>query len=86
MIPLNGYVLVRTTATDTKSSGGLYIPPSENNSEGIVERIAEGMEVPFEVGDTVFFKPAAGLVFTKENVKYRVVKFEDDIVGMIKKS
>jgi chaperonin GroES len=89
--PLNDRVLIKRTASETKTAGGLFIPENakEKPSEGEVIAVGEGRHLEngkvraLEVkkGDKVFFKKWSGSEVTIEGVEHTILR-EDEILAV----
>jgi chaperonin GroES len=89
--PLNDRVLIKRTASETKTAGGLFIPENakEKPSEGEVIAVGEGRHLEngkvraLEVkkGDKVFFKKWSGTEVTIEGVEHTILR-EDEILAV----
>ncbi len=90
--PLHDRVLVRRTAEDTKTSGGLILPESaqEKPSQGTVVSIGtgttkdDGTITPLAVkaNDTILFGKWSGNEITVDGEELLIMK-ESDILGII---
>lgn len=90
--PLHDRVIIRTTETENKSSGGIVLTKSavEKSSQGLVVAIGNGRLLdngtvrPLEVkvGDTVIFGGYVERAEKIDGVDYVITK-EDNILGII---
>jgi chaperonin GroES len=90
--PLYDRVLVKRLASETKSSGGLFIPESAKEKPQQAEVMAVGpgrldksgklTELTVKVGDTVLFGKYSGTE-VKINGQEVLVMREEDIMGVI---
>lgn len=86
IIPLNGYILLKQTGAETRTSSGLYLAEqsAEKPAEGEVLQlggpiIENGREIssPVAIGDTVVFKRWGGDDIKDGSEELKLVKFED---------
>ncbi len=85
--PLMGYVLVKPSEAETKTSSGIILPESaqEKPAQGTVvacgdEMVMENGKVikcPVKVGDKVVYKKWGGDEIKVFGVEYKLVKFDD---------
>ena len=90
--PLHDRILVRRTAEDTKTKGGLYIPDSakEKPQKGEVIAIGSGRVLndgsvrPLEVKvkDRVLFSKYSGTEFKLDEEEFLMMR-EEDVLGVI---
>lgn len=91
--PLGKRVLVKADEIETKTTGGLVLPPSANTDQkpetGKIVKLGKGKykgkDVTFEVavGDRVYFKKYSPDEVEIDNVKYLLLD-EEDILAIIK--
>ncbi len=90
--PLHDRILVRRTAEETKTAGGLFIPDSAKEKPQRGEIVAagkgrvteDGKTLPLEVkaGDHVLFAKYAGTEIKLHGEEYLMMR-EEDILGII---
>ncbi|MBY0452244.1 MAG: co-chaperone GroES [Bdellovibrionaceae bacterium] len=90
--PLHDRILVRRTAEETKTAGGLFIPDSAKEKPQRGEIVAagkgrvteDGKTLPLEVkaGDQVLFSKYAGTEIKLHGEEYLMMR-EEDILGII---
>ena len=91
--PLHDKVLIKKTAEDEKTEGGIIIPDSvekERSQEGKVEAVGSGKRLedgsikPMDVkkGDKVVFGKYGGAEIGIEGVEYIILR-EDEILAVI---
>ena len=93
--PLNGRVLVRRVAEDTKTAGGIIIPDTaqEKPMEGFVVEVGPGARdnagklVPLGVkaGDRILFGKWSGTALKIDGEEHLIMN-ESDVVGVIQTS
>lgn len=89
--PLHDRIVVKRTAEDTTSSGGIMIPDSaaEKPSKGEVIAVGNGklldngktLALDTKVGDNVLFAKYSGTEVDIDNEKYLVMR-EDDVMAV----
>ena len=85
--PLADRVLVKQTAAETKTAGGLYIPETaqEKTQQATVEAVGPGTEkeiITVKVGDKVLYDKYAGTSIKIDGEDYLIVK-NSDIIAVI---
>jgi chaperonin GroES len=90
--PLHDRILVRRTAEEEKTAGGLFIPDTAKEKPQRGEIVAtgkgriteEGKVLPLEVkaGDKVLFGKYSGTELKIDGQEYLMMK-EDDILGIV---
>ena len=84
--PLNTYVVVKQEEEETKTSGGIYVPPAATNSVSIL-KVGEVMAINpncknIKVGDKVLYNKHA-VANLPEDKCLRLVR-EEDLYGVVK--
>lgn len=90
--PVNDRVLIKRVESESKTSGGIFIPDSvkEKPMQGIVEAVGagkvnkNGQISPLEVkkGNSVYFSKYAGSEISIDGEKFLIVR-EDEILGIL---
>lgn len=90
--PLTGYVLIRPSQAQTKTSSGIYLPESAQEKKALGEVVSTGealslpggqyITCPVKVGDRVYYKKWGGDEIDVEGVELKLVKFEDLIATL----
>ena len=83
--PVGDMILIEEFAVETKTSGGIIIPNSAQESQASIDGIvvAVSAEVDLvEAGDHVVFKKYSGTNIALENEPYLCIT-EDDVLGII---
>lgn len=85
--PLADRVLIEPIATETKTSGGIYIPDTvrEKPQKGIVIAVGTGTkdeEMKVKNGDVVIYSKYAGNEITINNKEFLIMK-QSDILAVI---
>lgn len=94
LLPTAGYVLIEPAATETKTSGGIYLPENASGEKpqrgtviaiGADEILDNGKtrKAQFKVKDEVVYKKWGGNEYKEEGKEYLFVKFED-VLAIIK--
>jgi len=91
--PIGDRAVIRVKEIETKTSGGIILLEQYKDKEDMAQLEAtllecgETADMELEVwpqaGDTVLITKYAGLLYTRNDIEYRLVRGED-IVGMIK--
>ena len=82
--PLADRVLVKQTATETKTAGGLYIPETaqEKTQQAEVVAVGPGTEkekITVKVGDKVLYDKYSGTAIKMDGEDYLILKISDVI-------
>jgi chaperonin GroES len=90
--PLHDRILVRRTAEETKTAGGLFIPDSAKEKPQRGEIVAAGkgrvtedgktLALEVKAGDKVLFSKYAGTEIKLSGEEYLMMR-EEDILGII---
>ncbi len=85
--PLAGYVLIKPSEAETKTSSGIYLPESSQEKKALGEVIALGealtlpggqyLMAPVKLGDKVYYKKWGGDEIEWKGEELKLVKFED---------
>ena len=75
-------VLVRPITLKEQRSGGIIVPNSSDDVVQFGEIHSVGDEVPYTVGNEVFFRKGRGTTFKFEGEEYLVLSF-DDVLGRL---
>lgn len=91
--PIGDRAVIKVVEAETKTSGGIILPEEYKDKKDMAQLEATLLEsgetadmeldVWPQVGDTVLITKYAGLLYTRNDIEYRLVRGED-IVGMIK--
>jgi chaperonin GroES len=91
--PIGDRAVIKVKETETKTPGGIIILEKYKDKKDMAQLEATllesgetadmKLEVWPETGDTVLITKYAGLLYTRNDIEYRLVRGED-IVGMIK--
>lgn len=84
LIPLNKHVIVKRTAAEEKSSGGIILGESEQEKPtmGTIISFDGQTEQPIAVGMIILFGKYAGKEFKVAGEDYLIIK-EDEIIAMV---
>jgi chaperonin GroES len=77
--PINDGVLVKVSAQDTKTSGGIIIPDSAQEKTQVGVVIHPGRSTQLQVNDNVFYKKYIGHQLDDQYIVLR----EEDILGVL---
>ncbi|MDO8638007.1 MAG: co-chaperone GroES [Candidatus Daviesbacteria bacterium] len=85
--PLAGYVLIKPSDAETKTSSGIILPESAQEKPAMGEVLSVGedlvlengktLKCPVKVGDKVYFKKWGGDEIKLEGKELKLVKFDD---------
>lgn len=91
--PIGDRAVIKVMEAETKTSGGIILPEQYKDKKDMAQLEATLLEsgetadmelaVWPQAGDTVLITKYAGLLYTRNDIEYRLVRGED-IVGMIK--
>lgn len=84
LIPLNKHIIVKRTAVEEKSTGGIILGESEQEKPtmGTIISFDSKTEQPIAVGMIILFGKYAGKEFKVAGEEYLIIK-EDEIIAMI---
>lgn len=84
LIPLNKHIIIKRTAKEEKSAGGIVMPASEveQPTMGTIIAIDPDTELSLAVGMIILFGKYAGKEFKVAGQDYLIIK-DDEVIAMV---
>lgn len=84
LIPLNKNIIVKRTAVEEKSAGGIILGDSEREKPtmGTIIAVDSATELPLAVGMIILFGKYAGKEFKVAGEDYLIIK-DDEIIATV---